>query len=423
MNNIIEIQIIESLRNGIPPRRGIDKYTVGYKKLIDGIRKYHLSNIQNIGKIRFVSGSWGSGKTHLFRLITDMGFQENCVISNVELKVDEAPLNKFELVFASIIRNIYTATYYYENQFNDINPFGLLLKEALKKLAGLTSDYEDSITEEQFSKAVENLMNCKGIDIDFKKIIHHYWKTYLEDKIYSNEEAMEKIREEIFQWFVGEGSISHYRKRYEVNKIISRQNSKIMLKSLVEFIKLIGYKGLIILFDEAEQSYSVMRKSALREAHNNLLTLINNIENVPGIFLIYATTPDFYTDQKHGIVLYGALASRIGKPEQKPPSALDNIWNLDATTPKLEDYQEAAKKIRNIYIKAYADAENKILNEEATDRLIENLYSEHSKIAPVRFWRIMVTALIRKFDSQLEGEDYPDDKLYYDIMEKLREDL
>jgi len=423
MNSHIELQIIESLRKGIPPRRGIEKYTVGNKKLIDGIRKYHLSQIQNIGIIRFVSGSWGSGKTHLFRLITDMGFEENCLISNVELKVDEAPLNKFELVFASIIRNIYTAAYYYENQFNDINPFGLLLKEALKKLAGLTSDYEDSITEEQFSKAVENLMDCKGIDIDFKKIIHHYWKTYLEDKIYSNEEAMEKRREEILQWFVGEGSISHYRRRYEVNKIISRQNSKIMLKSLVEFIKLIGYKGLIILFDEAEQSYSVMRKSHLQEAHNNLLTLINNIENLPGIFLIYATTPDFYTDPKHGIGIYGALASRIGKPDKKPPNALDPVWNLDASTPKLQDFQEAARKIRNIYIKAYLDAENKILNEEATDRLIENLYSEHSKIAPVRFWRIMVTALIRKFDSQLEGEDYPDDKLYYDIMDEIREDF
>ncbi len=57
-----------------------------------------------------------------------------------------------------------------------------------------------------------------------------------------------------------------------------------MLRSLAGFAKLAGYKGILILFDEAEQSYSVMRKSALREAQNNLLSLINNIQALPGIF-------------------------------------------------------------------------------------------------------------------------------------------
>jgi molybdopterin synthase sulfur carrier subunit len=37
---------------------------------------------------------------------------------------------------------------------------------------------------------------------------------------------------------------------------------------------------------------------------------------MPGLFLIYATTPDFFTDPKHGIVIYGALQGRIGKPEE-----------------------------------------------------------------------------------------------------------
>jgi len=64
--------------------------------------------------------------------------------------------------------------------------------------------------------------------------------------------------------------------------------------------RLSGYQGLLIEFDEAEMAYSTMRKAALREAHNNLLSLINNIEMIPGLFLIYATTPDFFNDPKHG---------------------------------------------------------------------------------------------------------------------------
>jgi hypothetical protein len=416
----LEIQIIESLRKGIPPQIGVEKYSVGNEKLIEGIKKYHLSSIDEIGKMRFISGSWGGGKTHLFRLIRDIAFQENCAVSNVELTVDSAPLNKFEQVFYSIVRNISTPTYYQKSQFSDVAPIGTLIEESLYALGGSKIEPESEITYEQYSKAVEKLMANKGIDIDFKKMIQHYWQTYLPDS--PNKAVVEQVREEILQWFAGEGTISTFRKRFGVNKMVSRQNAKLMLQSLAQFVKLAGYKGLVILFDEAEQSYSIMRKSALRDAHNNLLSLINNIQTIPGIFMIYATTPDFYTDPKHGIVIYGALASRIGKPEDKPPDALDVIWNLDAVVTELKDYQKAARKIRNIYIEAYPEAKNKISDESETDKFIEELYKKHPKLGTVKFWRVMVTALIQKFDSQMEGKKFPTEKIYRDIMDRLREE-
>jgi hypothetical protein len=195
-----------------------------------------------------------------------------------------------------------------------------------------------------------------------------------------------------------------------------------MLQSLAGFVRLSGYKGLLILFDEAEQAYSVMRKSALREAHNNLLSLINNIESLPGLFLIYATTPDFYTDPKHGIVIYGALSGRIGKPEERHPRALDTIWNLDAVETKLEDYQEAAKKIRGVYGLAYPEAESALPKEQVVTQKVAELFRMHPSLAAVRFWRLLVTALITDFDDHMEGEPRATQKLYDDVMDRLRED-
>ena len=63
----IALQVIESLRKGIPPQRGVDLYSIGNEKLIEGIKKYHFSAMNKGGIIRFVSGSWGAGKTHFFR--------------------------------------------------------------------------------------------------------------------------------------------------------------------------------------------------------------------------------------------------------------------------------------------------------------------------------------------------------------------
>lgn len=417
---LIAIQVVESLRKGIPPQRGVELYSVGNEKLIEGIKKFHLSGIDKRGIIRFVSGSWGAGKTHFFRQLRETAFQNDCLVSNVELDVNSAALDKFQSVFAKIIRQISTPSYYMGNTELEAAPFGTVISESLAWLSTETREFGNEIPYENYNKANEALMNERSIDIDFKKMIQKYWETYLPEA--SDPSIIEQTRGEILQWFSGEGTVSSFRKRFGVNKIVSKGNAMWMLQSLAGFVRLSGYKGLLILFDEAEQAYSVMRKSALRGAHNNLLSLINNIELLPGLFLIYATTPDFYTDPKHGIVIYGALSGRIGKPEEHPPRALDTIWNLDAIETKLEDYQEAAKKIRTVYILAYPEAKLVLPDEETVAQKVADLFKSHPHLAPVRFWRLLVAALITDFDDHLEGKPRDTEKLYNDVMDRLRED-
>lgn len=247
-----------------------------------------------------------------------------------------------------------------------------------------------------------------------------YWETFLPES--PDPAIQEQNRAEILQWFSGEGSKSSYSKRFGVNKIVSKDNAKLMLQSLAGFIKLAGYRGLVILFDEAEQAYSIMRKSSLKDAHNNLLSLINNIEALSGLFLIYATTPDFFNDPKHGIIIYGALSGRIGKPESRQPKALDKIWNFDEVFMGLEDYQAAASKIRQVYTVAYPEAEAELPPNQKVESFVESLFSEHSEFAGVRFWRVMVTALVTYFDDCQEGEERTVEEIYVSVMDRLREE-
>jgi len=417
------IQVVESLRKGIPPQWGVDCYSVGNEKLIDGVKKYHLSGIADRGIIRFISGSWGAGKTHFFRQLREVAFQNKCLVSNVELDVNSAALNKFQSVFSAIVRQIAVPPFYKFGQAPiEAAPFGTVLRESLAWLATKTREIPNEVPYEQFSSALEALMADRGIDIDFKKMVHEYWKTFLPEA--PDPAIVEQTRGEILQWFSGEGTVGSYRKRFGVSKIVNKENAKLMLQSLAGFVRLSGYRGLLILFDEAEQAYSVMRKSALRDAHNNLLSIINNVESLPGLFLIYATTPDFYTDPKHGIVIYGALSGRIGKPNDRHPRALDTIWNLDAVETALEDYQAAAIKIRNIYVQAFSGAESNIPDESVVKEKVAELDSMHPSFAAVRFWRLLVGALIMDFDDHLEGagETRPTEILYDDVMDRLRED-
>ena len=127
--------VIEELRKGIPPQRGVKLYSVGNEKLLDGIKKYHLTDIEERGILRFVNGSWGSGKTHLFRQLRELAFSENCLVSNVELNKDSAALNKFQSVFSEIIRQISTPSFFENDLTQEISPFGSVVKESFAWLA------------------------------------------------------------------------------------------------------------------------------------------------------------------------------------------------------------------------------------------------------------------------------------------------
>ncbi len=417
--NNLATNIVNVLRMGIPPQKGVEQYSVGNEKLIEGIKKFHLTGMSNHGIIRFVSGSWGSGKTHFFRLLREIALQNNCLVSNVELDVNSAAMNKFQSIFSAIIRMVATPSYYEEDKI-DIVPFGMVIKESLAWLA--TGRHEAkyvNVPYEKYQKAVEILMADHSIDIDFKKMVDNYWKTFIIDS--PDESVVEKTRGEILQWFCGEGSIGFYRKNFNINKLITKENAKIMLQSLAGFVRLSGYRGLIILFDEAEQAFSIMRQSVLRDAHNNLLSLINNIENVPGLFLIYATVPEFYSDPKYGIIRYGALSGRIGQPDpNRFPRALDKIWNFDAVQTELNDYQEVALKIKNIYLTAYPETENILPNDVEVKKRVEELHKKHSPYAGIKFWRLLVSSMVEDFDNHAEGIVKSSDKLYYDVMERLK---
>ena len=416
-------QIVEALRKGIPPQQGTELYSVGQEKLIQGIRKFHLARIGEMGKIRFVSGTFGTGKTHLFRLLRDAVFQEGALLSNVELNRDETPFDKFEKVFSSVVRNISSSETYSAGASTEAAPFGSVLEQALFWLGkgeGYDCSEPEDLSYEEYTNACTTLMENKGMDIDFKKMVQKYWETYLPDTPESV--IVDQTRGEILQWFGGEGSIGNYRKTFGVNKLVSRENAKLMLQSLAEFIKMTGHKGLVILFDEAEQTYSTIRKTQLKNAQNNLLSLINNVEELPGLFLIYATTPDFYTDPKYGIVTYPPLTQRVGRPDDHVPRALDVIWNLDTVTMDLAQYQEAGRKILEIYKCAYPEIVEELKDESTIQDRVKELYERHPALASVSFWRVMVSALIAMLDRILEGEDIETEKVYTDVMDRLRED-
>ena len=109
---------------------------MGNEKLIEGIKRHHLVSVERRGIIRFINGSWGAGKTHFFRLLRDVAFENNYLVSSVELNVSSAALNRFEKIFYAIVRNVGSPSYFREPSPLDAAPFGRVVEESLAHLGG-----------------------------------------------------------------------------------------------------------------------------------------------------------------------------------------------------------------------------------------------------------------------------------------------
>ena len=408
------VKMIEKLRSGLPADQFVSRYSTGNERFIENVRKRHLDSGITAGKIRFVSGSWGSGKSHFLRLIAEQAFEAGYLVSNVEVRNEEVPFNRFERVFFGIVRVITSPEMYAEGTRGDIYPFEQVLSQAL---FGRTPEPDETIPQEQYQRKLDDLMADGGMDVDFKRVVSKYWETFIPGE--DDRSTIHDRRSRLIQWFSGEGTIGSYRPAFGVLKLVNRENARLMLQSLSRFARHIGYRGLLILFDESADAYSAMSRSNLRQAHNNLLHLINTIEDNDGLFLIYAATQDFFNDPKHGIIAYGALARRIGQPEQRPPRALDRVWNLDQVDPGVEAYLDTACKIKDIFMTAHPETEE--LDEQDLRSYIQEFMDNHPEFATMSTWGVVIPATVARLDAQLEQEEplSPRD-MHYEIMERVQ---
>jgi hypothetical protein len=391
-------EVVESLRSGVPPKRFVSSYSAGLDDFVAKVRRRHLDARSSRGRIRFLSGSWGSGKTHLLRLLSEEAFDAGYLVSTIELNKDEAPFNKFEQVFFRIVRGLTSPGMYRDNDLRQASPFGEVLRRALVDQQQPEEDISDT-----YARARAALLHANDVDIDFRRVVDKYWETF--NAKVDDPTVLEEERGRLLQWFSGEGTLAAYRRTYGVQKVVDRANAHLMLQSLSRFARHLGHRGVLVLMDEAEMAFATMQKNALKQAHNNLLHLINGVEDSEGLVLVYAAVPDFYSDPQRGIQTYGALAQRIGSPEEHPPRALDRVWNIDAEQTEMSHYQSAARKLRDLYVAAYGDQDEDlgVPTGEALDAWVEALVDEHPQYAQISVWRVLMTALVRDFDDRAQG--------------------
>jgi hypothetical protein len=95
--------IIEGLRKGLVPTEYVAFFTVGrqnWLKFVEEDLDFFIA--EGGGKVRFINGDYGDGKTHFMSVIRQLALQKHFASSFVVL-TRNIPIHKFEVIYQEMV--------------------------------------------------------------------------------------------------------------------------------------------------------------------------------------------------------------------------------------------------------------------------------------------------------------------------------
>ena len=342
-------KVIESLRNGIPPEQFIEQFTVGRKEKITELRtllSYSERNmrIQPLPKTAFLlSANYGTGKTHLLKLIRKFALEQKYAVSFISLDGQECRFNRMDHVLSWICRNLE-----FPNISGNIN----------NPLKGISSLF-DLIFElsrgenNEIKRRIIRLIRTSHIELN-SPAIYTALKLWVIQML--REDDYDK--DEISDWFYNldkkdePGILKENIRKLKEFPFSMRNWSNFRcenykqswdgLDDIDKLLKIAGFNRLILLFDEFEKCIQDLNDRRYQEtALDNMLRFFRSGYNNLAFFAI---TPDF-NNEITNLILYKGIDFDFNR--------IDKLDTFEMEPLSEDEVFELAKKIIDVHFKAY----------------------------------------------------------------------
>lgn len=276
-------QIIEALRLGIVPHKYVEEFTFGREREINDVKKW--LNDSNDGSLIIV-GEYGVGKTHLLEYIYSTALKDNWAVSIVELDPNEAPFHKPKVIYQKIV-----SSFRFKSQGGDFREF---LRKIALSIKGKNIEKYCFHEEFKIKEYNENgyLIHCPLYDTTIREgasLCEQCKYYYLNKNDIASQNAryelkehkylgriIEEIRngtddEYVWEWIEGNPTLYFSPQMYEYSTCA---NVYCYILSGIGWAarNILGLKGLLVLFDEAESVDSYWYTSYQNDKAWNFLT-------------------------------------------------------------------------------------------------------------------------------------------------------
>ena len=397
--------IIMAMKNGNVPSSGASEICIGREKEIEEF-KYLLKKVDEGKAItKFLNGEYGSGKSFFLKVVEEIAFEENFVVSKVTLSRD-VPFNKIEVVYKNIAQTLRCKTG---------TSLEHIIERWITKLKMMAfNETSDPVKQNQI--VTENMQNdlekAREHSNSFVVAIENYHKAMNTGDYETAKYAQ--------AWLRGDSNIPFTeKKKFGVKGGIDRENAFKFLEALAAFVKTVGYSGLVILIDEAEYMMMLNSKKLRDTAYNYLRDIYDecNSSKFQNTLFVFAGTPQFFDDPKLGVPSYEALSDRI---EDALDTSLKDLRKSVITLEGFEkdDLMDIAGRLMIMHEEVFKwNAKEKI------SPMIEDIVLTHEENAGLTGGKVTPRIFIRSFVSVLDTvqqnpEEFSTDK---DILKVFAE--
>lgn len=393
--------VFESLRKGLVPERGIDTFAVGIEKQRGELHRQLELAGGGEGTIKFLRGGYGCGKTFMARLALLDAQERGFATSFVVVSDNDLKFHRFDDVYRKVMTELGTSSCP-RGALSDILDRWIARVEDALIAAGEDEDAADF--DEKVQQRLEaDLASLTGGQApqDFIRVIQTIFRLKQEGEV---SEAGALI-----SWLCGSGNVAAASKKVAgIKGDIGSRDALDYLRGVLEIVKAAGYKGLLIVIDEAETILR-MRSDSRHKSLNGIRQIADAAGSYPGMLWLFTGTPEFF-DTRHGVAGLTPLHDRIRFLKQGAFASLRQA-QLELVPFDAERLRSVALRLRELY----PSAMRSVLEERVSLDFIDRLVAEVTKgfrgdvgVVPRQFLREFVTQL----DLVEENDDYVPMELY-----------
>ncbi|MBN8207050.1 BREX system ATP-binding protein BrxD [Microbacterium esteraromaticum] len=354
-------EIIDALRRGTVPQRGLDVMAVGLERFQVALTD-ELDTVGGGGAVfKAVRGEYGAGKTFFARWLTETAKQRGFATAEVQISETETPLHRLETIYRRVTENLST-------EATAPSAFREVIDEWLRVLEEDVSS--SGVDGSEIAQRTEALLERRLAAVSrTAPAFAAALRAYHAATVRGDTESADGL----IAWLGGQPHVaSAIRRSAGIRGDLDHFGALGFMQGLLAVLRDADYRGLVLVLDEVETLQRV-RSDVREKSLNALRQLLDEIDagRFPGLYVLITGTPAFFEGMQ-GVQRLPPLAARISVDFSGDPR-----WdNPRAPQLRLMGFQrdgliELGKRVRDIYATG-SDAAGR-LNEQASDEYLSAL--------------------------------------------------
>lgn len=390
------IEVVGS--TGTPPEWGFQFFSAGLDEYLKVIEGDYLRTFLRDGGASFkvVVGTYGGGKTHFLYSVRELAWKHDFLVAYCPLSHESSPFYRLDLVYRSIATNLMrplTPNELLSGAERGLGPF----------IKGVYADLSEALTAEGI-KGKELKQRIREVAADSTRSVENSnfgraVRLAMEALVDNDPDTFDRL----LQYLTVGGFDRVYHRRAGLLQPIDRGQAFATIRSLVTWIRNLRFRGLVILFDEAEQAGAMTSKQKeLMLA--NLREMVDQCGNASfaNVMVMYAIPNEQFLTEGRSPA-YEALRQRI--------QTIFEFTNPTGVKVKLErlvqDPRMLMREIGDRLSRVYETAYKIEIAEEDRRRLVGVMADAASERAfgDIGYKRLFVQAMVRGLHAlRISGE-------------------